>query len=68
MSHSHTTSFMPPKRKDDSAAPTASGPKTKRSKPSFRTPTTSGPKATDDSEVISTKNRVVTLQSSASGR
>src|ERR1700734_1217669 len=59
---------MPPKRKDNSAASAASVPKTKRSKPSFRTPTTAGPMATEESEVNSTKNRVVTLRSSASGR
>lgn len=59
---------MPPKRKDASAASAASGPKTKRSKPSFRTPTTAGPEAAEQSEVNSTKNRVVTLRPSASGR
>jgi len=61
---------MPPKRKDVSAASAASGPKTKRSKPSFRTPTTStaGPEAPEQSGVNSTKNRVVTLRPSASGR
>jgi hypothetical protein len=60
---------MPPKRKDDSAASAASGPKTKRSKPSFQTPTTGGAEATEQSEVLnSTKNQVVTLRSSASGR
>lgn len=61
---------MPPKRKDNSATSTsaASGPKPKRSKPSFRTPTTAGSEATATSEVNSTKNRVVTLRASASGR
>ena len=62
---------MPPKRKDTSAS-AVSGPKAKRSKstPTFRTPTTStaGLGATTTSEVNSTKNRVVTLRSSASGR
>jgi hypothetical protein len=59
---------MPPKRKDSAV----SGPKAKRSKstPIFRTPTTStaGLKATTTSEINSTKNRVVTLRASASGR
>jgi hypothetical protein len=57
---------MPPKRKDNSAGTAASGPgpKQKRSKPSFRTPTVA-PEATEEN---STKNRVVTLRSSASGR
>jgi hypothetical protein len=59
---------MPQKRKDDSAASAASGPKTKRSKPSFRTPTTAGPEIAEHSEVNSSKNRVVTLRPSASGR
>ena len=53
---------MPPKRKDDSATSASSGPKTKHSKPSFRTPTTTGPEA-----INPIKNRVVTLRSSASG-
>ena len=56
---------MPPKRKDNSATSAASGPTTKRSKPSFRTP---GAKSTEESEVNSTKNRVVTLRSGSSGR
>jgi hypothetical protein len=59
---------MPPKRKDNSATSAAPGPKPKRSKPSFRTPTTAGPESTATSEVNSTKNRVVTLRASASGR
>ena len=63
--HSHNHFRMPPKRKDNSATSAASGPKTKRSKPSFRTP---GSKATEESEVNSTKNRVVTLRSTSSGR
>jgi hypothetical protein len=55
---------MPPKRKDNSGTSAISGPKPKRTKstPTFRTPTTS----TAASE--STKNRVVTLRASASGR
>jgi hypothetical protein len=68
LSQSHNLFPMPPKRKDGSAASTASGPKTKRSKPSFRTPTTAGPDTAEQSEVNSTKNRVVTLRPSASGR
>ena len=64
---------MPQKRKDDSAASAASGPKTKRSKPSFRTPTTAGPTTAGPSTagpegINPIKNRVVTLRSSASGR
>jgi hypothetical protein len=60
---------MPPKRKDNSATPAVSGPKPKRSKPSFRTPTTAGLEVTTAaSEVNSTKNRVVTLRASTSGR
>jgi hypothetical protein len=59
---------MPPKRKDSAV----SGPKAKRTKstPTFRTPTANaaGLKATATSEINSTKNRVVTLRSSASGR
>ena len=62
---------MPPKRKGESATSAVSGPKAKHSKltPAFRTPTTStaGLEATAASEVNSTKNRVVTLRSSASG-
>ena len=60
---------MPPKRKDNSATSAVSGPKAKRSKstPTFRTPTTAGLEATATSEVNSTKNRIVTLRSSASG-
>jgi hypothetical protein len=62
---------MPPKRKENSATPAVSGPKPKRSKPTFRTPgpTTAGLEATTaSSEVSSTKNRVVTLRASTSGR
>jgi hypothetical protein len=67
-SQSHNLFLMPPKRKDNSAASAASGPKTKRSKPSFRTPTTADPEIAEHSEVNSSKNRVVTLRPSASGR
>jgi hypothetical protein len=63
---------MPPKRKESAATPAASGPKPKRSKTSFRTPTTAAlePATSVASEVgsTSTKNRVVTLRASASGR
>jgi hypothetical protein len=61
---------MPPKRKDSATAPAASGPKQKRSKTSFRTPTTADLESTQagPSELGSTKNRVVTLRASASGR
>jgi hypothetical protein len=63
--------LMPPKRKDSASTPVTSGPKQKRSKTSFRTPTT-GLESTQaaPSEVgsSSTKNRVVTLRASASGR
>ena len=63
---------MPPKRKESAATPAASGPKQKRSKTSFRTPTTAalGGTTSTASEVgsTSTKNRVVTLRASASGR
>ena len=66
--------LMPPKWREDAAPPAASGPKHKRSKTSFRTPTTASLEGTVSaaSEVGSTstssKNRVVTLQASASGR
>jgi hypothetical protein len=61
---------MPPKRKDSAATPVPSGPKPKRSRTSFWTPTTAGLEdtAAQASEVGSTKNRVVTLRASASGR
>jgi hypothetical protein len=65
---------MPPKRKESAATPSASGPKQKRSKTSFRTPTTAaleGATSSSASEVgttSSTKNRIVTLRASASGR
>ena len=63
---------MPPKRKDSATTPAASGPKQKRSKTSFRTPTTAGLEsieaASSEVPVASTKNRVVTLRASASGR
>ena len=64
---------MPPKRKESAAIPAASGPKQKQSKTSFRTPTTAALEGTTSaaSEVgsisTSSKNRVVTLQASASG-
>jgi hypothetical protein len=67
-------SSMPPKQKESAATPTASGPKLKRSKTSFRTPTTAAlePATSVASEVGSTgtssKNRVITLRASASGR
>ena len=67
---------MPPKRKDSAATAAASAPKQKRSKTSFRTPTNAALEGTTGaaSEVgststsNSTKNRVVTLRASASGR
>ena len=64
---------MPPKRKGNAATPVTSGPKQKRSKTSFRTPTTAALEGTASaaSEVVQvgpTKNRVVTLRASASGR
>ena len=73
-SQSHHLFSMPPKQKDNSATSAVSGPKAKRSKstPTFRTPqataSTAGLEATTTSEVNSTKNRVVTLRASASGR
>ena len=70
--HNLPLAFMPPKRKESAATPAASGPKQKRSKTSFRTPTTAALEGTSStaSEVgsTSTKNRVVTLRASASGR
>ena len=61
---------MPPKRKGNAATPVASGPKQKRSKTSFRTPTAAALEDTTGatSGVGPTKNRVVTLRTSASGR
>jgi len=65
---------MPPKRKESAATPTASGAKPKRSKTSFRTPTPAAlePATSVPNEVGSTstssKNRVITLRASASGR
>ena len=58
---------MPPKQKDNSSS-TVSGSKAKhsRSTPTFWTPTTAGLEATTATDVNSTKNRVVTLQASAS--
>ena len=64
---------MPPKQKESAAIPAASGPKHKRSKTSFRTPTTAALEGTTSaaskvgSTSTSSKNRVVTLQASASG-
>ena len=73
--HRHNLlSLMPPKRKESAATPVASGPKQKRSKPSFRTPTTAALEQTTSvssdvgSTSTSSKNRVVTLRASASGR
>ena len=72
--HNLHLAFMPPKRKESAATPSASGPKQKRSKTSFRTPTTAaldGTTSSSASEVgttSSTKNRIVTLRASASGR
>jgi hypothetical protein len=64
---------MPPKRKETAAAPVGSGPKQKRSKTSFRTPTPaalegSTSAASNVGSTSSTKNRVVTLRASATGR
>ena len=65
---------MPPKRKETAATPSASGPKQKRSKTSFRTPTSAALEGTTNSSssevgtTSSTKNRIVTLRASASGR
>src|SRR5271168_132923 len=61
---------MPPKRKESAATPTASGPKPKRSKTSFRTPSTAAlePASEVGSTSTSSKNRVFTLRASASGR
>ena len=61
---------MPPKRKESAATPTASGPKPKRSKTSFRTPSTAAlePATSVGSTSTSSKNRVFTLRASASGR
>lgn len=71
--HCHNLSIMPPKRKESAATPVASGPKQKRSKISFRTPTTAALEGTTTSAAsdvgsTSTKNQVVTLRASASGR
>ena len=73
--HRHNLPPMPPKRKESAATPAASGPKQKRSKTSFRTPTTAALEGTASSasevgltSTTSTKNRVVTLRASASGR
>lgn len=62
---------MPLKWKDNSATSAVSGPKAKWSKstPTFQTPTAAGIEATSTpaSELISTKNQVVTLWAIASG-
>ena len=68
------TSFtMPPKRKDDysTSAATGSGPKPKRSKPTFRTPSTETAQVSEPlpvKQLSSSNNRVVTLRTGASGR
>jgi len=54
---------MPFKRKDNAA-----GPKPKRSKTTFRTPTTAALEDIAASQPSSSKNRVVTLRTGASGR
>ena len=63
---------MPPKRKESAATSVASGPKQKRSKTSFRTPTAAAledaTSPASDVGSTSTKNRVITLRPSASGR
>jgi hypothetical protein len=61
---------MPPKRKDhnSTSAASVSGPKPKRSKPSFRTPTLAAQVSDSASQPSSSNNRVVTLQTGASGR
>ena len=60
---------MPPKRKESAAIPVASGPKQKKSKTSFRTPTTAALEGTTSAaSEVGTKNRVVTLRASSSGR
>jgi hypothetical protein len=68
----HNLSPMPPKRKESAPTPqaVASGPKPKRSKTSFRTPTPAAFEGSSSAttEVGSTKNRIVTLRASASGR
>jgi hypothetical protein len=58
---------MPLKRKDNAATP-AAGPKPKRSKAIFRTPTTAALEDAAASQPSSSKNRVVTLRTGASGR
>ena len=62
---------MPPKGIESSANPVASGPKQKRSKTSFWTPTTAaveGTTSTSAASEVATKNRIVTLRASSSGR
>lgn len=58
---------MPPKRKDNTSISTTSS-SLKRSKPAFRTPTTTGSNISTLSQPSSSKNRVVTLRTSATGR
>lgn len=59
---------MPSKRKDNAANSATTGPNRKRSKPSFRTPTTAGIQEAAPSQPSLSKNRVVTLRTSATGR
>ena len=60
---------MPQKQKESAAIPVASGPKQKRSKTSFWTPTTAVLEGTTSAaSEVGTKNRVVTLRASSSGR
>ena len=67
-----TVSIMPPKRKDNNttSAASGSGPKPKRSKPSFRTPTYAAAQVSTSfaNQPSSSNNRVVTLRTGASGR
>ena len=65
---------MPPKRKDNNStsAASGSGPKPKRSKPTFRTPTSATAQSSESThsanQLTSSNNRVVTLRTGASGR
>jgi hypothetical protein len=68
---------MPPKRKDNNSSTSAasgSGPKPKRSKPTFRTPSSATAQASSSEnahsaiQLSSSNNRVVTLRTGASGR
>jgi hypothetical protein len=54
---------MPLKRKDDTNA----GRTPKRSKPTFRAPATTVPNDTTISQASSSKNRIITLRTSATG-